>query len=54
MLRLDQKIQKYRSGQTLYEDVCELGGRQYVQDVDIINGNAFSDEVRSISTCFIH
>jgi hypothetical protein len=39
------KIWKHRSGQTLREDVRELGGRRYVQDADIINGNAFSDKM---------
>jgi hypothetical protein len=40
-----QKIQKHRSGQTLREDVRKLGGHQYVHDADIIDGNAFPDEV---------
>jgi hypothetical protein len=39
------KIQKHRSGQTLREDVRELRGRRYVQDADITDGNAFTDEM---------
>jgi hypothetical protein len=39
------KIRKHRSGQTLREDVRKLGCCQDVQDADITNGNAFSDEV---------
>jgi hypothetical protein len=39
------KIQKYQSGQILCEDVRELGGRRYMQDTDITNGNTFPDEV---------
>jgi hypothetical protein len=39
------KIQKYRSRQTLREDVHELGGHRNVQDANITDGNMFSDEV---------
>jgi hypothetical protein len=45
MLRLNQNSKKPRSGQTLHEDVCELEGRQYVQDADIIDDNMFLDEL---------
>jgi choline kinase len=45
MLRLNQNSKKTRSGQTLHEDVCELEGRQYVQDADIIDDNMFLDEL---------
>jgi hypothetical protein len=38
-------IQEYRSGQTIREDVRELGGCRDVQDAGITNGNAFPDEV---------
>jgi hypothetical protein len=39
------KFQKHWIGQTLREDVCELGGHQYVQDAEITDGNSFLDEV---------
>jgi hypothetical protein len=39
------KFQKHRSGQTLRENVRELGGRRYVQDANINDGNAFPYEV---------
>jgi hypothetical protein len=39
------KIWKYQSGQTLREDVHKLRGHRDVQDPDITNGNAFSNEV---------
>jgi hypothetical protein len=45
MLRLDKKFKKYRSGWTIHEDVREMGGRRDMQDADIIDGNAFSDEM---------
>jgi hypothetical protein len=44
MLRLDQ-FQKHRSGQTLHEAIREQGGHRDVQDSDIIDGNAFPNEV---------
>jgi hypothetical protein len=39
------KIWKHWSGQTLREDVHELGGHRYMQDADITDGNVFPDEV---------
>jgi hypothetical protein len=39
------KFQKHQSGQTLRENIYELGGHQYVQDADITDVNAFPDEV---------
>jgi hypothetical protein len=39
------KFQKHRNGQTLRENIRELGGHRYVQDADIIDVNAFPDEV---------
>jgi hypothetical protein len=38
------KIQKHRNEQTIHEDVRILGGPQDMQDVDIIDGNTFSDK----------
>jgi hypothetical protein len=46
MLRLDRNSKKHRSGQTLRKDVYKLGGRRYVQDADITNGNVFPNEVK--------
>jgi hypothetical protein len=40
------KFQKNQSGQTLRKDVYELGGRRYVQDASITDGNVFPDEVK--------
>jgi hypothetical protein len=40
------KFQKHQSGQTLRKDVYELGGRRYVQDAGITDGNVFPDEVK--------
>jgi hypothetical protein len=39
------KFWKHWTGQTLREDVLELGGHQYVKDTDITDGNTFPDEV---------
>jgi hypothetical protein len=44
-VEIGQKNQKHRSGQIIREDVHELGGRRDVQDVDIIDDNAFLNEV---------
>jgi hypothetical protein len=44
-VEIGPKIQKHRSGQTLREDIRELGGCRDMQDTDITNGNAFPNEV---------
>jgi hypothetical protein len=41
----EPKFQKNPKWATLHEDVCELEGRQYVQDADIIDDNMFLDEL---------
>ena len=47
------KLKECRRGETLGEDVGELGGGRNMENPNISDSNPVTNKVKSISTCFV-